>query len=129
MSKKKIDPSGVLNELKESSSFFRPAQMHRLPTPHPPLPASLKTLSKMKKTTVSDRQSKSTAPGVDEVAKPAVSPPAAVAPTSFYSLDTATSRYRDTEPDTTVSRYHDTIIERTRRAVKFLGKEAATYRF
>ena len=31
--------------------------------------------------------------------------------------------------DTTVSRYHDTIIELVRKAVKELGKEAATHRF
>lgn len=30
---------------------------------------------------------------------------------------------------TTVSRYHDTIIEAVRKAVKELGKEAATHRF
>jgi hypothetical protein len=31
--------------------------------------------------------------------------------------------------DTTVSRYHDAVIEVIRRAVKELGKEAATHRF
>ena len=31
--------------------------------------------------------------------------------------------------DTTVSRYHDTTIETVRKAVKVLGKEAATHRF
>jgi hypothetical protein len=31
--------------------------------------------------------------------------------------------------DTMVSRYHDTIIELVRRALKELGKEAATHRF
>ena len=31
--------------------------------------------------------------------------------------------------DTMVSRYHDTIIEIVRKAVKELGKEAATHRF
>jgi hypothetical protein len=43
--------------------------------------------------------------------------------------DTTIPRNRDTTGDTTVSRYHDTIIETTRRAVKQLGKEAATHRF
>jgi hypothetical protein len=43
--------------------------------------------------------------------------------------DTTVPRNRDTTGDTTVSRYHDTIIETTRRAVKQLGKEAATHRF
>ena len=31
--------------------------------------------------------------------------------------------------DTVVSRYHDTTIETVRKAVKELGKEAATHRF
>ncbi len=31
--------------------------------------------------------------------------------------------------DTTVSRYHDTTIETVRKAVKEIGKEAATHRF
>ena len=31
--------------------------------------------------------------------------------------------------DTTVSRYHDTSIETVRKAVKVIGKEAATHRF
>jgi hypothetical protein len=43
------------------------------------------------------------------------------------------SRYHDTTTprhhDTTVSRYHDTIIEAIRKAVKQIGKEAATHRF
>jgi hypothetical protein len=39
--------------------------------------------------------------------------------------DTTTPRYHDT----TVSRYHETIIELVRKAVKKLGKEAATHRF
>jgi hypothetical protein len=42
-------------------------------------------------------------------------------------------RYRDTmQPsnhETVVSRYHDTIIQEVRKAVKELGKEAATHRF
>jgi len=42
-------------------------------------------------------------------------------------------RNRDTmQPrnrDTVVSRYHDTTIETVRKAVKVLGKEAATHRF
>lgn len=40
---------------------------------------------------------------------------------------------RDTTPpryhDTVIPRHHDTILEVTRRAVKQLGKEAATHRF
>ncbi|MAT96377.1 MAG: hypothetical protein CL608_04470 [Anaerolineaceae bacterium] len=43
------------------------------------------------------------------------------------------SRHHDTKQpsnhDTTVSRYHDTIIELLRKAVKVIGKEAATHRF
>lgn len=39
--------------------------------------------------------------------------------------DTTTPRYHDT----VIPRHHDTIIETTRRAVKQLGKEAATHRF
>jgi len=41
------------------------------------------------------------------------------------SSDTMTPRYHDT----TVSRYQDTIFELVRKAVKELGKEAATHRF
>jgi hypothetical protein len=45
--------------------------------------------------------------------------------------DTVTPRYQDTTHDITVPRHHDTnaLIEKTRRAVKQLGKEAATHRF
>lgn len=39
--------------------------------------------------------------------------------------DTTTPRYHDT----VIPRHHDNIIETTRRAVKQLGKEAATHRF
>lgn len=45
----------------------------------------------------------------------------------------ASSRYRDTTAprhhETTVSRYHDTTVEVIRKAVKQIGKEAATHRF
>ena len=41
------------------------------------------------------------------------------------NLDTTNPSNRDT----TVSRYHDTIIELIRKAVRELGKEAATHRF
>jgi hypothetical protein len=47
--------------------------------------------------------------------------------------DTMTPRNRDTtQPsnhDTTIPRYHEQIVEAIRRAVKELGKEAATHRF
>ena len=45
--------------------------------------------------------------------------------TTPSNRDTTTPRNHDT----TVSRYHDTIIEVVRKAVKELGKEAATHRF
>ena len=41
------------------------------------------------------------------------------------SSDTTTPRYHDT----TVSRYDETVFEMVRKAVKELGKEAATHRF
>jgi hypothetical protein len=48
-------------------------------------------------------------------------------------VEPVVSRYHDTmtprHHDTTVSRYHDTIIEAIRKAVKQIGKEAATHRF
>ena len=50
-----------------------------------------------------------------------------------HNDDTVTPRHRDTmqqsNHDITVSRYDDTIIEIVRKAVKELGKEAATHRF
>ena len=42
-----------------------------------------------------------------------------------FNRDTMQSRNHDT----VVSRYHDTTIETVRKAVKVLGKEAATHRF
>lgn len=49
------------------------------------------------------------------------------------NVESVVSRYHDTTTpryhDTTVSRYHDTIIEAIRKAVKQIGKEAATHRF
>ena len=43
--------------------------------------------------------------------------------------DAVTPRHHDTMLDTTIPRYHDTIIETVRKAVKEIGKEAATHRF
>ena len=47
--------------------------------------------------------------------------------------NTKQPRHRETKQprnhETMVSRYHDTIIEAVRKAVKELGKEAATHRF
>jgi hypothetical protein len=58
----------------------------------------------------------------DKVAKRSRKLPATKQPSN---RDTMTPRNHDT----TVSRYHDTIIEVVRKAVKELGKEAATHRF
>ncbi len=43
--------------------------------------------------------------------------------------DTVIPRHHATNRDTMQPRYHDTIIEVVRKAVKELGKEAATHRF
>ena len=57
----------------------------------------------------------------------------ATPPTQPKNRDTTIPRHHDTTTprnhDTTVSRYHDTIIETVRKAVKEMGKEAATHRF
>ena len=62
---------------------------------------------------------------VTQTKKQPAKKPLKVEPVVSRYHDTTTPRYRDT----TVSRYHDTIIEAIRKAVKQIGKEAATHRF
>ena len=101
MNKKKLDETSVLNELKNSSLFFR-REPKVVPEPEQ-TPTSLP----------------STEP----------EPPAKVSPANLTADGIVVSRYHDTTRDTTIPRHQDSIYETTRRAVKQFGKEAATHRF
>jgi len=104
MSKKNLNPDGLLNELKGGSSFFPVREETQLRQEHSSLP---------------------TPPASLQQKKPEEKIP-----------DTMTPRYRDTKHDTTVSSNHDTtisssedqLLEAVRKAVKQVGKEAATQR-
>jgi hypothetical protein len=101
MAKKKLDETAIANELREGSLFFRPK------------------VEEKKEAPTEKEQPKPTPPAKKEPHSPA---PSTDKP---HTDDTATPRYHDT----VIPRHHDTIIETTRKAVKQLGKEAATHRF
>jgi len=105
MSKKNLNPDGLLNELKGGSSFFpvreeKPLRQVKVSLPTPP-PSPFQKLKKVENPS-----------------------------------DTVIPRHHDTKHDTTVSINHDTmtsmdeedILETVRKAVKQVGKEAATQR-
>ena len=101
MNKKKFDETAVLNELKGNSLFFRkPVEPSPSLEPEPPK---------------------------EENKSPTL--PAPIVPKIEPARDTTVSRNHDTTPDTATPRTRDPIIEKTRRAVKHFGKEAATHRF
>jgi len=104
--KKKLETSSITNELEDASAFF----------------PSTKKLETKKSTEVPEVKTEtlSTPP-------PATKKPKAklVKRESRTSKDTMIPRYHDT----TVSSYQGEITETIRKAVKHLGKEAATYRF
>jgi hypothetical protein len=117
--KKRFNSDELMAELTEGSAFFRRPAPQPTPPPEPPAPVAVP----------------------EPVSPPPPKPDGAASP-----RDTVIPRHRDTIPDTVVSRNHDTapdtavpqgevvvpaapLIERTRRAVKKLGKEAATHRF
>jgi hypothetical protein len=101
MSKKRLDKDRVLNELSGQSVFFQ----KQIPNNWEVKRSNAQRKDRLEKT----RLKKKTDP------------------------DHKQPSNRDTmQPcnhDTVVSRYHDTTIEMLRKAVKVIGKEAATYRF
>jgi hypothetical protein len=99
MTKKELNTQSVINELRGQSAFFKST---------PPF-----TLSPDKSDTEEKRAS-----GKGQTKKPKVTRK------SGHRGVTTPSNHA-----TTVSRYHDAIIETVRKAVKELGKEAATHRF
>ena len=111
--KKKLDESVIANELRGNSLFFRPKAEAPADESIPAKPQAPQTEQP------------------SPISSPA--PAANTAPNTY----TTTPRYRDT----VIPRHHDTTvsstanpnplspIEYTRRAVKQLGKEAATHRF
>jgi len=128
MGKKRLDTADLENELKGGSAFFNPK-----PAPQP---------------------KKEEAPAPTPLPEPVVMP--TISPVQETNDDTVVSRHHDTkEPETKkieeiapiqrvaqkedamIPRHHDTttslmspeMIEIIRKAVKHLGKEAATYRF
>jgi hypothetical protein len=97
--KKKLNEDAIYNELHGNSLFFSSKSAVEKDQKPSPAPETLNPLQAPKGTSLPD----------------APAPPA----------DTMTPRYHDT----VIPRHHDTIVETTRRAVKQLGKEAATHRF
>jgi hypothetical protein len=110
MSRKTLDIAGIQNELEGGSAFF-PSREPALEQAAPALAKKPATARKQPSTTRKQVQRQT-----------------ADKPTT--GLDTTTQpRYRDT----TTPRHHDTtvssMVEAVRRAVKQVGKEAATHRF
>jgi hypothetical protein len=105
--KKKLNTGAIANELEGASLFFAKTQS---PSVSPEIP-----------------KAEATPPSVVlQVEKEKPKPKRPVQKSQQSSnRDTTTPRNHET----TVSRYHDTIIEIVRKAVKELGKEAATHRF
>lgn len=83
------------------SPFFQPQPQPPAVSSHSPTPSAIQ-----KKSVVTNRKKLK-------------------APTILNNRDTMTPRNHATMPP----RYHDTIVEMIRKAVKELGKEAATHRF
>jgi hypothetical protein len=109
--KKRINSEALMQEFEEGSVFFRKPPAN---TPPPPKPPSSPIQSEPVPSPL-----------------PVLEPPVAEQSKSASERDTVIPRHHDTTVDTTVSRYRDTtpLFEKTRRAVKHLGKEAATHRF
>jgi hypothetical protein len=99
--KKRINSEALMQEFEEGSAFFRKPPADIPPPPVPPEPV-------LPPLPVSD-------------------PPAAELRDLASERDTTVPRHHDTM----TPRYHETdpLFEKTRRAVKHLGKEAATHRF
>lgn len=104
--------------LADSPFFEQPPEKRKAPSPPP---SKEKVPKKKSKATKKSEKSKETKqadnhgpeqPGNHETRKPS-------------NRDTG----KPGNHETTVSRYHDTVIEVIRKAVKELGKEAATHRF
>src|SRR6266567_9199534 len=109
--KKKLDTTSILNELRGESVFF--------PTKNgKPAPEQAGTPT-------------------DQTTKETPQPLSPSLPSQETPLDTVIPRYHDTKHDTTTPINHDTVLpkkredifETVRKAVKQVGKEAATHRF
>ncbi len=118
MSKKELNEQNIVNELTGNSAFF-PSSRHNpvSPTPDKDLPAASEPES------AGDESERKTS-------LPPVRPQAAKGyrgeeKNEEEGSDTTVSAKRDT----TIPPYPETTIEAIRKAVKQLGKEAATYRF
>jgi hypothetical protein len=108
--KKKLDTTSILNELRGESVFF--------PTKNgKPAPDQAGTPK-------------------EQITKEELLPLSPSLPSKKVHHDTVIPRYHDTKHDTTISRHHDTmkpsseeeLLEAVRKAVKQVGKEAATQR-
>jgi hypothetical protein len=126
--KKRLNTEGIENELRGGSAFFPNYETEQTPAPGEPAPVQaaqdpVERAAQPKRTVIEH----STQPP----ATPVKAPVNEEQQTSVY--DTMLPRHHDT----TVSRNHDTMIPPTgegiyevvRKAIKQIGKEAATHRF
>ena len=104
--KKGLNLTHITNELKGASAYFR--RDSKQEEPSSPLSSEEKPRQELEQPRSPTKKSSAQEAG---------------------SRDTTTPRYHDTTVDTMIPRHRDTIFETTRRAVKQLGKEAATHRF
>jgi hypothetical protein len=125
--KKKLNIEGVTNELKGGSAFFPSYKKENSPTPSP---QSNPREIKEHKTSNTNTQSAHPEKSADSTAETANIPDAI---NNNINHDTTTPRYHDTTTprnhDTMIPSVDNTIFEIVRRAVKHIGKEAATHRF
>ncbi len=129
MSRKKLDEQTIVNELKGSSLFFQPSSPHSEESKKhvartPVIKQEGTEMAKNTSYTASESSpSQTSSEEPSDNRKGMLKRDGEV--TNQRRHYTKTPRYRDT----TQSGYPDKIIETIRKAVKQLGKEAATHRF
>lgn len=132
MNKKAIDTTLIENELEGASLFFSTTEQSKS---HPKAVSAIKEDGNAQQTqgsqAATDRTEQKPQQPLSHEPLVLEQPPKAAAQTDKQSAppDTVIPSHHDT----TVSRHHDTttpsMIESIRRAVKLVGKEAATHRF
>ena len=112
--KKQLNDTQIINELRGGSSFFKDA--HEQESAQSPIVERPVETANTEIAVVAEKITKQLQPERKPEKKQENQP---------SNSETVVSRYRDT----TIPQLPDTIIESVRKAVKQLGKEAATYRF
>lgn len=123
--KKQLPTDSITNELSAASVFFQPRADEPASLPQeagqiPPVPIKAK-----RKTVLNDKPVVSYPKPRNQVAMP----PVKRGNMKARLQDTVVSRHHDTTPPSNETTMADDTVEQIRKAVKHLGKEAATHRF